>query len=221
MPQDHNAPPTEPDLEAFDDALLDAAMNLAAMSGWRRLTLVDAAREAGLPVDAVRARFPFKHMLLTRLGRIADESALRDDGAGITVRERVFDLLMRRFDVFQQYREGIRAVLHALPYDPPLAALMAVLTLDTMKWIADVAGVDTEGLRGKIAVNGIAGIWAYTLRAWEKDESLDLSSTMAALDQALDRAERFSLLRPSATQRMAEAAGAAGGVPDHPLELES
>lgn len=135
-------------------------------------------------------------MLLTRLGRIADESALRDDGAGITVRERVFDLLMRRFDVFQQYREGIRAVLHALPYDPPLAALMAVLTLDTMKWIADVAGVDTEGLRGKIAVNGIAGIWAYTLRAWEKDESLDLSSTMAALDQALDRAERFSLLRP-------------------------
>ncbi|AOX17808.1 TetR family transcriptional regulator [Kozakia baliensis] len=208
------------DQEAFDAALLHAVMRRAAESGWRRVSLVDAARTAELPVDEVRARFPFKHMVLIRLGRIADESALRDDGSAGTLRERLFDLLMRRFDVFQQYREGIKSVLHALPYDPPLALLLGAATSDTMDWISRVAGVDIDGLAGKLRLQGVIGIWAYALKAWEKDESRDLSSTMAALDQALDRAERLGVLKATAEHRMRQAEENTD-IADHPLELES
>ncbi len=108
---------TSIDREEFDLALLEAGFSLAADKGWPRFSLVEAAQQAGLPIDEVRGRFPFRHSLLMRLGRLADESAFRDDGLNGSVRERVFDLFMRRFDVFQQYREGIRAVLQALPTD--------------------------------------------------------------------------------------------------------
>lgn len=208
------------DQEEFDATFIHAAMQRAAQGGWQRVSLVEVARDTRLPVDEVRARFPFKHVVLMRLGRIADESALRDDGSAGTLRERIFDLLMRRFDVFQQYRDGIRAVLHALPYDPPLTVLLGAATMDTMRWIARIAGIDIDGVQGTLRLQGLIGVWTYALRAWEKDDSIDLSSTMAALDQALDKAERFGVLKETPEHRMA-AAEQGAGIPDYPLELES
>lgn len=200
------------DQEAFDATFIETAMRIAAAEGWARLSLVDAALEAGVPVDAIRSRFPFKHTILLRIGQMADESAMRDDGMGATLRERLFDLLMRRLDVFQQYREGLRAALHALPYDPALAALLGTTTLETMRWIADLAGIDLSGIGGVLRVQAVTGIWTYTLRAWERDDSPDLATTMATLDKALDRAERFGALKPSATRMASE--NAPGSLPD-------
>jgi hypothetical protein len=37
---------------------------------------------------------------------------------------------------------------------------------------------------------GLLGVWLWTLRAWERDDSADLAATMAALDTALARAGR-------------------------------
>ncbi|CAI9121857.1 TetR family transcriptional regulator [Brytella acorum] len=193
-----------PDLETFDATFIETAMRMAASDGWARLSLVDVALEVGAPVDAVRSRFPFKYTILLRIGQMADESAMRDDGMGATLRERLFDLLMRRLDVFQQYREGLRAALHALPYDPALAALLGATTLDTMRWIADLAGIDLSGFGGALRVQAVTGIWTYTLRAWEQDDSPDLATTMATLDKALDRAERFGMLKPSTTRLTGE-----------------
>jgi len=39
---------------------------------------------------------------------------------------------------------------------------------------------------------GLAGVWLATIRAWARDESPDIGGTMAALDSALDRAERIA-----------------------------
>ena len=39
-------------------------------------------------------------------------------------------------------------------------------------------------------MRGLIAVWLWTLRAWERDESADLSATMAALDTALGRAEQ-------------------------------
>ena len=177
--------------EQFDSALIQAAMARAEAVGWRRLTVVDAARDAGLPLDEARVRFPMRSTVLLRLGMLADRAALIDDGSTGTVRERLFDLLMRRIDVLQQYRGGVQAVLRALPWNPGLTLLLAAATDDSLSWIAQTAGVETAGLSGALRVKGLDAVWLHTLRAWEKDDSPDLSGTMAALDKALDRAERL------------------------------
>ncbi|GBQ82558.1 TetR family transcriptional regulator [Gluconacetobacter johannae DSM 13595] len=182
------------DNDQFDDALLRSAMERTALYGWRRLTIVDAARDAGIPLDDARRRFPLKPCVLLKLGRLADESALVDDGSTGTPREKLFDLLMRRFDVLQQYRAGVRAVLRALPFDPALALLLGGATLESMRWMASAAGLDISGVAGALRVKGLVGVWAYALRAWDRDDSEDLSHTMAALDHALDRAARLGNL---------------------------
>ena len=182
------------DHEKFDQALIQATMSRAEAVGWRRVTVVDAAREAALPLDEARVRFPTRTTVLLRLGTLADRAALVEDGSTGTVREQLFDLMMRRIDVLQQYRGGVRSVLRALPFDPALALLLTAATGDSMAWIAEAAGVNTTGLAGRLRVQGVIAVWLQAVRAWDRDDSEDLSGTMAGLDKALDRAEQVGRL---------------------------
>ena len=177
------------DDDQFDSALIGMAMTQAEALGWHRVTVAGAAREAGLPLDQARARFPVRASILSKLGLLADQAALVDEGSTGTTRERLFDVLMRRFDVFQQYRGGVRMVLRALPADPGLALMLTGATQTSMAWMAQAAGLDTSGVAGMLRVGGLVAVWLQTLRAWDRDDSPDLSATMVALDRALDRAE--------------------------------
>lgn len=175
---------------AFDDALIAAAFGLAAMDGWQAVTIAAAAQAAGLPLDRARQRFPTPACVLRRFGQRADQRALSGSDNG-TPREKLFDLLMRRFDALQAQREGVRAVLRHLPADPALALELGLATSLSMRWMLDAAAIPSHGLRGLLRIKGLVVVWVYALQAWERDASADLSGTMAALDRALERAERF------------------------------
>jgi hypothetical protein len=160
----------------------------AALRGWAEVSLVEAARDSGLELARVRARFPGRAAVLMRFGVIADQAALAGAAVEGTARERLFDMLMNRFEALQAHRGGIMALLVALRTDPATALLLYGGTLRSMKWLLEAAGVPTTGLVGQLRVHGLTALWLYALRAWERDESADLSTTMAAVDRGLDRA---------------------------------
>lgn len=176
--------------EQFDAALISAAFALAAKGGWRGVSVVAAAREADLPLDRARTRFAGRDAILLRFGKLADAQALAEAPATGPVRERLFDLLMRRFDALQANRPGVIALLRGLPADPPSGLLLAAATASSMRWMLEASGVPASGFSGYLAANGLVGVWLFALRAWERDETADLSTTMAALDRALSRAEQ-------------------------------
>jgi hypothetical protein len=175
----------------FDRALISAAFAEAATAGWPAVSAASAARAANLKLERARARFPTSFAILLRFGQIADQAALEGATTEGPVRDRLFDTVMRRFDALQPHREGIRAVLRALPADPKLALAMAVTTQFSMSWMLEAVGISARGLRGLLRAKGLTAVWLYTLRAWDRDDTADLSTTMAALDRALTQAERF------------------------------
>ncbi len=187
-----------PDDAEFDRALVAAAFSMAASDGWRRVSVVEAARRAGLPLAAARARFPGRGAVLLRFGRLADQEALGDipPDPAIPPRERLFELLMRRFDALQAQREGVIAVLTALPSQPQTALLLTLASLRSMAWMLEAAGISAQGPLGDLRANGLLAVWLQTVRAWRRDDSADLSGTMAALDAALRRAERLASWLP-------------------------
>ena len=105
------------------DALVDAALEIAAEHGWRRTSVREAAERAGIGrVTALRLA-PVKLVLLKRLAERTDEQALGalDEDATdpeIPMRDRLFEALMLRFDTLKPHRAGITAVLRELPRDP-------------------------------------------------------------------------------------------------------
>ncbi len=173
----------------FDRALIAAAFNLAAERGWRRTSIASAARNGGLALDRARLRFPNRAVLLMRFGRLADAAALTGINEEGSRRDRLFDILMRRLDMLQQHRAGVLALLRALPFDPCLTLLLAAVNLRSMRWMLEGAGIGAVGPIGTVRAKGLLAVWLWTLRAWQRDATDDLSTTMAALDQALSRAE--------------------------------
>ncbi len=172
----------------FDRAVVKAVFDQAALRGWRDVGLVEAAQDAGLDVKRVRARFPGRGAVLMRFGVQADQDALTGMATVGTPRERLFDILMNRYEALQAHRPGVMALLATLPADPATALLLTAATLSSMRWLLEAAGVPATGLTGMLRINGLLALWLYGLRAWERDESADLSGTMAAVDRGLDRA---------------------------------
>lgn len=176
----------------FDTALVTAAFRLAGEDGWRTVNVAASARAAGLSVAEARGRFPSRATILLRFGQLADQAALLDAPDEGPPRDRLFDLLMRRYDVLQTHRAGVKAVLRSLPTDPATALLLACATRRSMQWMLQGAGVTANGARGALQVKGLLAVWLWGVRAWERDDSEDLSGTMAAVDTALQRAEQVA-----------------------------
>jgi ubiquinone biosynthesis protein COQ9 len=176
----------------FDTALVNAAFALGAEKGWRHVSAAAAARYAGLDLAQARHAFPNAGAILKTFGRMADAAALEHVLGDGSVRDKLFDILLRRFDFLQARRAGALALIKALPACPPLAVALLELNITSMGWLLEGAGVDATGLRGAARKRGLLLVWAYGLQAWARDESEDLSATMAAVDKALARAEGFA-----------------------------
>lgn len=172
--------------------ILQSAMNLAAQRGWNHMTLVDAAHHCHLPLDLVREQFPCKSSLLLYLNRLADQAALKETYQQQPIPDYLFDLFMERFDIFQHYRQGFISALKTLPFNPPLALIMHFATQNSMKWMAQAAQINTNGLRGIGCIKGLTAIWVLNLKVWIKDESEDMAQTMASLDKTLKKAKPFA-----------------------------
>lgn len=189
-PQPDAMPPEPAPGRAQDEALIAAAFAQIAERGWMRLSVPHAARTAGVNLDIARQRLSGRCAVLMRFGELADAHALRDAATEGVARDRLFDLVMRRIDFFQGHRAGVIALLHALPADPLTAAMLGAASLRSMRWLLEGAGIEAGGPRGALNAAGLLAVWCWTLRAWERDTSEDLSATMAALDTALARAEQ-------------------------------
>ncbi|WP_160000500.1 TetR family transcriptional regulator [Roseomonas sp. 18066] len=175
-----------------DTALMDALWSLVAERGWQATTLPALAERAGTDLPALRGAVPAKFALLCRHARLVDQAVLADAGLnpGGSPRDRLFDTLMRRVDALQPHRVGLVRFGRELRHDPLLALALAPVLGASMAWMLEAARLQSCGLTGTLRVKGLGAVWIATLRAWEQDESVDLGLTMAALDRALDKAER-------------------------------
>ena len=176
------------------DRIIDAALACIARQGWRRLALADIAAEAGLPILGVYRVYSSKPAILCAFFRRVDEAVLAaplDSEPDERPRDRVFDLLMRRFDALTPYRAALEVLGRELPTDPLAALAAGAGLLRSMRWMLEAAGISGEGLGGVLAVKLTAAAYLATLRVWLRDESPDLAPTMAALDRRLRGIERW------------------------------
>lgn len=176
------------------DRIIDAAMAAIEAQGWRNLSLAAIAAAAGLPILAVYRVFPSKVAILCGLLHRVDEAVLAvplEMPADERPRDRVFDLLMRRFDALAPYKGALAVLRRELPTDPPAALAAAHAGLRSIRWMLEAAGIATGGIGGIIAVKLTAAAYFQASRVWLRDESTDLAPTMATLDQRLRGIERW------------------------------
>ena len=110
---------SEPDLVLL-------AFELVAERGWARFSFAELARRAGVPLARGLRRAAGSRGAAARprpAARRADaRPATMAELDGMTPRERVFELVMRRLDAMAPYKDGLRTLAREAPRDPALLA---------------------------------------------------------------------------------------------------
>jgi hypothetical protein len=77
-------------------------------------------------------------------------------------------------------------------FNPGLALILGCVGTRSQQWMLTAADIDAAGPRGMIRAQGLAMLYARVLQTWVDDDDPGLARTMAALDRALARGQRWS-----------------------------
>lgn len=173
--------------------IVDALMALAAERRFEDIAIRDICERAGISLADFRDVFPSKGAALGAFTRRIDRAVLSVEDADVAreaPRERLFDVLMRRLDAMAPYREALREITAWLRRDPVAALALNQSVVNSMRFMLEAAGIESEGVAGAIKLQGLALAWARIVGVWLDDFEPDLSKTMAELDRELSRGER-------------------------------
>lgn len=188
--------------------IIQTALTLAAERGWSALTLDEIAAAAGYNLAEFRQEFSSKAHILAAFTRAIDDAVLAKidrPEPGAAPRDRLFDVLMTRFEAMVPYKQGLRRILGDLRYRPGESLAQFGAAGRSIYWMLEAAGIDAEGPRGAFRIPGVMSIYARVFDIWLEDDDPGMARTMASLDSRLRRGERV-------VQRVDDILAAAGQV---------
>lgn len=174
--------------EPVELRIVRAAMDIAAEKGWREVSSAEVAKRSGLPVDEVRALCPDRIDVLRLLNEEINIAMLEGGAVDGSVRDNLFELMMRRFEALEPYRAGLLAVADAARREPSIPLRLAGDFHETLGHVLEEAGLKPTPLHSF----GLGAVALATFKVWCEDETGDLSATMAALDKRLGQAEQLA-----------------------------
>lgn len=181
-----------PDLR---EKAIKSALTLAARDGWNNVSLNDIARHAKASLSDLHDHFEDRTDILIAYGRMTDRKVLENVGeidGNSSHRDRLFEILMERFDVLNEDRKALLSILDSFKFDPKQFVIGLPHLSRSMSWMLEAAGVETHGIRGAANIMAITTVYVATVKTWMEDDSEDMSKTMAALDKNLGRAEQLA-----------------------------
>jgi hypothetical protein len=174
------------------DAATDALMVLIAEHGWETATLNLVAEKSGHALSDLIAEFQNRFDLLDHFGQRTNARALKiaeAEGGSDAVRDKLFALLMARFDVLGEHKSAIQSLAKSATRDPGLALYFVHRIRQSLGLFLEASGVNASSLGGRTKARGLTLLYARVVRVWLRDDSEDMGKTMAALDKALADAE--------------------------------
>lgn len=172
--------------------LARAALQFAAVGPWREATLQKLADAVSRPVA------DFYGASLWEAVDCAEEAFDRAIAEGAdaldpnqTVRDRLFDLIMRRFEAMEPHRVAVLAMEQGVDRDPALIGSAHQRSVRCARWVLALAGLEADGMTGQARAQGLGVIIGQARAAWRGDDAGDFAKTMASLDKNLRRAEEM------------------------------
>jgi hypothetical protein len=178
--------------------LMDSLWKLA-QGGLASLTvdriLTGIAADLEIEETEVRRLFPHRHhILLAMVEDLRRRVELPNQDHRLTPQDQIFDALMMYFEVAQPHRLTLKKLASDLIVAPRLLSQL----LPPLYAVGD-AIVDPylSGREGVSAIRTLAlnGVFIYAFHTFLEDETVDLSKTMATLDQALKTVTNWGILR--------------------------
>jgi AcrR family transcriptional regulator len=172
--------------------IIDALFELAAQQSFEEISISEICAKAEVTLADFRDAFPSKGAILAGFTKRIDRLVLQqlNEAQDEAPKDRLFDVLMRRLEIMTPYREGLRTIMQWMRREPLAALAFNQVAVNSMRFMLEAAGIDSEGVSGGLKLQGLVVAWARIMEVWLDDEP-ELSRTMAALDRELTRGERL------------------------------
>lgn len=176
------------------DKIIDALMELCAKMPFQKIEMIDVADTAGIQLAQLHQAYDGKIAILEDFVARIDANVLQrlsQDMNEELARERLFDVLMHRFEVLLPYKLALKNIHAALVCDPIMMSFWNRIALTSQGWMLAAAGIKKEGVVGLLRTQGLVIMYARVFRVWLHDEDPEMARTMAELNSSLTSGERW------------------------------
>jgi AcrR family transcriptional regulator len=177
------------------ERIIQSFMRLLAEKPIEDIGFAEIATRACVSLSELREAFGAKLAILAAHVKEIDRRVLAAEDAEMaeeSPRERLFDVLMRRLELLEPHKAAVRSLVRSCERNPPLALALNGVAVRSQQWMLAAANIDGTGTQGMVRAQGLALLFASVLRVWVHDEDPGHARTMAALDRALARGQRWS-----------------------------
>ncbi len=169
--------------------LIDQGAQIISESGWQHFSLHQLAQEAGCPDHEIYGKIPSKEAFLSFFSqRITTMTLETVDLDGLdSPRDILFEVMMSRLDQLTPYKGCLQQLEGELWSDPRSLLTFLPKMAEAFEWMLSLAGFSTSGLKGLIKIQAFGVFYGLVVHQWLREDTVDLSRTLKALDQNLDR----------------------------------
>lgn len=174
----------------LNERVVSGALEISAREGWEAVSIARIAEGIDEPLGSIIASYPTTDEIVSAIVRRNDKEVLsqvKKADLSEPTRDRLFEILMLRFDALQSHRDAHISLLKAKMHRPVNQLIGVPTILHSMRLMLTAAGVEASGLIGVARVHALAIAYASVLRTWIKDDSADLGQTMSVLDKSIGR----------------------------------
>lgn len=182
--------------EQIPHILTSALKLLEDGTDWSQLDFPALAGESNISAEIIKQHFPTKKDLYKGLLLRIDRKLECDTDRNLhaeTPRDRLFEILMLRFDILNENRDAYRQLFYTTFKDPVLfrtALPRFHESMESMLRLADLNGRNGSGCP-PLRTGALAIVFLNTVRVWLNDDSEDMAPTMAELDRGLSKLDQL------------------------------
>lgn len=168
--------------------IIETALEILIQTPWDMLTMEALAEKMTITPVQLYHIFSTRCELLKGIVQFIDDKmmALYQEGQGdLPLQEKLFDIIMCRFEVMETYKKSLKNIVFAIWRDP-LSFPGGILSgLHSMTLILEVVDVPVQGIKGKFNLNILSFFYLYALKFWFEDDTQDMAKTLTHVDKGL------------------------------------
>ena len=170
--------------------LAETTLLVLNKKSWNSIKLEEICKKSKINKKKLQRKIDSKLDLLSNINRYFD---LQLTNTSKTVdqsshKDMIFELMMLRFDILQNYRKSIIRIFNAFKRKPQELLLLLPSFIESMVVITRMAKIPISGLKGNLKIKGLLVIYFLSFLVWTKDNCDSLEKTMKSLDNYLNNA---------------------------------
>lgn len=176
--------------------LIKISFKLIDHYGWINFTLEKLAKKKSMDLKNLKLIFRSKVQILIDFSKLIDEQVQKnidiEELKENDVKDNLFELLMMRFEKLNPYKKTLRVLVNDLRYDPVSLKIFSKKIFETMDFYMELSNAKSTYVLDVVKSNVFFLIYLYCFQIWLKDNTKEMSPTMAEVDKLLTYAETYT-----------------------------